>query len=649
MAVGPFLPKDPRVEEPYRLTPQLAIRIAVLGVLAVVLFAVLFFRLWALQVISGAEYAKDARDNLIRTFRIQPPRGPILDRNGTPLVTNVAGTVVQLWPAYVPEGELDRVVKRLSVLLDVPEKEIRRGIRAKRNDPLTPVIVQTSVHDAKANYLYEHQAEFPGVEVANTKLRRYEDGPLAAHLLGYVGEISKEELNERGPGYAGGDQIGKTGVEAAYDSYLRGEPGIGEARVNALGDLTSELVPSRLPKAGYAVRLTIDADLQRASEEALRFGIRLAHEGGEWAANAGAIVAMNPWNGEILAMASYPTYDPSIFVSRDTAKLGALADPEANQPLVNRATSGLYAPGSTFKPVTALAAMSEGLLNPYDYYQCEPEREIDGQTFRNWDPYRNEPMQLVTALAASCDTYFYDVGLTFYAQETSPMQKEARRLGFQKRTGLDIGPEARGLVPTPAWRRRTFKTEIDQLWTEGDSVQLAIGQGDLLVTPLQMTRFYALLANDGKLVTPHVVKDVEQPAPAGSSEPPTVLRSFGAKPPRDLGIDQGAIDVIEQGLFQATHDPLYGTSAQVFGAYSVPIVGKTGTAEKYVEIGDFKGLRDTAWWCGYGPVPDPEIVVCAMVENGGHGGEVAAPVAMHVFEEYFDVPAPPFTIARESD
>jgi penicillin-binding protein 2 len=438
-------------------------------------------------------------------------------------------------------------------------------------------------------------------------------------------------------------------VEAAYDRYLRGEPGVGEARVNALGDLTSELVPSRLPKAGYAVRLTIDADLQRAAEEALRFGIRLAHDNGEWAANAGAIVAMNPWNGEILAMASHPTYDPSIFVARDTAKLGALADPEANQPLINRATDGLYAPGSTFKPVTALAALSEGLLNPYDYYQCEPEREIDGQTFRNWDPYRNEPMQLVTALASSCDTYFYDVGLTFYAQEGSPMQEWARRLGFQKRSGLDIGPESRGLVPTPAWRKRTFETEIDQLWTSGDSVQLAIGQGDLLVTPLQMTRFYALLANDGKLVTPHVVKDIEQPAPVGSNEPPVVLRSFGAKPPRDLGIDQGVIDTIEQGLFQATHDPLYGTSTQVFGAYAQPIVGKTGTAEKYVEIGDFKGLRDTAWWCGYGPVPDPEIVVCAMIENGGHGGEVAAPVAMKVFEEYFDLPAPPITIARESD
>jgi penicillin-binding protein 2 len=509
MSNAPFLPSDPRVEGPYRLTPQLAIRIAVLGVLAVVLFAVLFFRLWALQVISGKDYVQEARDNQIRTFRLQPPRGPILDRNGIPLVTNVAGTVVQLWPAYVPEGKLGGVVERLSKLLDVPEKEIRRGIKARKSDPLTPVVVKTNVHDAKANYLDEHQTEFPGVRVAHTQLRRYEEGALAAHLLGYVGEISQEELDELGAGYAGGDTIGKSGVEAAYDRYLRGEPGTGETRINALGRFTSDPQPSRLPKAGYAVRLTIDADLQRAAEEALRFGIRLALDNGEWAANAGALVAMDPWNGEILAMASSPSFDPQVFVTRDPAKLAALGAPEADQPLVSRATTGLYAPGSTFKPMTALAALEEGLLNPYDYYQCEPEREIDKQIFKNWDPYRNEPMNLVTALANSCDTYFYDVGLTFYAQKGSPMQRWARDLGFQRLTQLDIGNEARGLMPTPAWRRRTFETEIDKLWTSGDSVQLAIGQGDVLVTPLQMTRFYALLANDGKLVFPHVVKSVE--------------------------------------------------------------------------------------------------------------------------------------------
>lgn len=658
MSSGRFLPPDPRVEEPYRLTPQLALRIAVIGVLAVALFAVLFFRLWALQVISGDDYLQEARDNQIRSFRLQPPRGPILDRDGELLVTNVPGTVVKLWPADVPADRLTDVVRRLSALLDVPAKEIRDAIRARADDPLTPVIVKTNVHDRKAEYLYEHQADFPGVRVSTTELRRYEHGSLAAHLLGHVGEVTREELERLGPEYAGGDRIGKTGIEAAYDRYLRGEPGVGEARVDALGELTSGLAPSRLPQAGYAVRLTIDADLQRAAEDAIRYGIELARENGNWAANGGALVAMNPRNGEILALASYPTYDPRIYVGRvDQRRLDRLAHPARNAPTLNRAVDGLYPAGSVFKPVTALAAMSEGILDPHELVPCVPEMTIDKQKFTNWDPYRNEAMQLRTAISNSCDTYFYELGLRFFRlppNRGNPLQDWARRMGFGEPTGIDVGPENEGLLPTPAWRRQHFSTEVDKLWSTGHSVQLAIGQGDLLVTPLQMTRFYALLANGGKLVEPHVVKAVEQPT--GEGEPPVVLRTFAAKPPVDLGLSPEYLSIVHQSLYDATHDAAYGTSYGVFGAYDVPIAGKTGTAEKYVTLPKgylglerpFARLMDQAWWCGYGPFDDPELVVCALVENAGHGGEVAAPVALRVFEQYFGVPAPE-PVIRESD
>jgi penicillin-binding protein 2 len=622
-----------------------------------VLFALLFFRLWALQVISGDRYLETAKENQIRTVRLQPPRGPILDANGRVLVSNVPGTVVQLWPAYT-DGRLDEVVASLSELLDVPEKEIRRAIKARANDPLTPVTVKTSVHEAKASYIQEHSTEFPGVKVAETQLRRYEYGSLAAQLLGYVGEIDELELARLGPDYAGGDRIGKTGIERTYDSYLRGEPGVAQARFNASNERTSAPQPSRLPKAGYAVRLTIDIELQRAAENAIRDGIALARENGNWAANGGAIVALDPRDGAIVALASNPTYDPSLFAGRVDperyARLFNLNQAAAlNYPTLNRAIDGVYPAGSTFKPVAALAAIASNLLTTEEFMQCDAGRVIDGQKFENWDPYVNEPMELTTALARSCDTYFYDVGLRFFEDPKSPLQAWAKKMGFGRSTGVDLGPENAGLVPTPAWRRRTFANPVDRLWTSGDSVQLAIGQGDLLVTPLQMARFYALVANGGKLVDPYLVEDVEQPA-SSRDEAPVVKRSFEPKPPQDLGLPEFALRAVQEGLYDATHKT-YGTAYGIFGSYAVAVAGKTGTAEKYVQLPpgylgleDWdRQLRDQSWFCGYGPTDgvgalagDRPLVVCALIENGGHGGEAAAPAALQVFSEYWDVPPP---------
>ena len=512
------------------------------------------------------------------------------------------------------------------------------------------MIVKTSVRDAKADYLSSTGPSSRGCASPTPSFAEYEDGALASHLLGYVGEISPEELKRLGVGYAGGDRIGKSGIEAAYDGYLRGEPGVGQMRVNALGRRQSDPQPSKLPKAGYAVRLTIDADLQRAAEDALLYGMRLARGNGNWAANGGAIVAMNPRNGEVLAFASAPDYDPKTFAGTADAKrlqelFGVDESAANNYPMLNRAINGVYPAGSVFKPVTALAALADGLISTDETFQCQGELVVDGQTFKNWDEFVNEPMSLRTALANSCDTYFYEVGKIFYAQKRSPLQEWARKMGFGKRSGVDVGPENVGLVPTPAWRKRYFKTEIDRLWTSGDSVQLAIGQGDLLVTPIQMTRFYSLIANGGRLVEPHVVKSIEQPAADG--EDSVVLRSFAGKAPRDIGLPASAIQAVQEGLYQATHDAYYGTSYGVFGNYPVSIAGKTGTAEKYVTLPPgylgltkpFSRLMDQSWWCGYGPTDEPTIAVCVVIENGGHGGEAAAPAALKVFEEHFQTPA----------
>ncbi len=643
---GRFLPPDPRVREPHRLTPQLALRVGILGIVALVAFTILFFRLWSLQVLSGDEHLNAAQNNQLRLVRVQAPRGPILDRRGRIVVSNVAGTAVELWVGDMPREGRYELVQRLAEVLEVPPKALVREVGERRGDLLTPITVKTSVGEEQVNYLYEHQAEFPGVKIVQVYLRDYPYAALAAQILGYTGEISPEELKRlRRDGYRGGDRVGKTGIEAAYDTYLRGRAGLAQIRVDSLGRQKSPVLLRQEARPGYALRLTLDMRLQRAAEEALQYGIDLAHQNKHWAANGGAIVALDPRDGAIRAMASAPTFKPSVFVGRaDPRKLNALYNDESN-PLFNRAVAGLYPPGSTWKPVTALAGMEEHVFSAYDSLQCTPSATygLDRQRFRNWNPFVNRPMTLPEALAESCDTYFYEIGNRFYeggAESRIRMQQWARRFGFGGVTGLDIGGEAEGLLPTPEWRRKTFETDWDRAWNPGDSIQLAIGQKDLLVTPLQLAGFYAMLANGGNIVTPYLVSDVEQPGGKGS--PSVVLRRFAAPPAQPAQVDSAALAAVRDGLYLATHSAT-GTSSRVFANYSVPISGKTGTAEKVVQLPGYPRdhLEDQSWWCGWGPSDAARLVVCALIENGGHGSSAAAPAALRVFERFFGVEAPP--------
>jgi penicillin-binding protein 2 len=657
-----FLPPDPRVEGPYRFTPQLALRIGILGALALLVFGVLFFRLWALQVLSGPQYLQAALDNQVRSVRIEAPRGEILDRKGRQLVTNVAGTAVQLYPADLPKTWAERLdeLKRLSKILHVPVSTLLHEIKRRGNDPITPVVVRESVkRDAPVNYLLERLAEFPGVHITDTFLRGYPYGSIGAHALGYVNEISAEQLKRlQRKGYAAGDKIGEAGVEASYDAYLRGHPGLAQLRVDSLGRPRSSLVLKSRPAPGESIKLTLDIELQRAAEQALRYGINTAQYNGQWAAEGGAIVALNPRDGSILAMASNPTYEPKLYTghvrmkSLENAGLAPKTAELANFPSLNRVISGLYPAGSTFKPVTALAALQTHVISPGSSLQCTgsyPVYKEDGsgqvaQVFDNWDKYVDTSMTLPTAIAASCDTFFYQLGYSFYKEPPSaghPLQAWAAKFGIGRRTGVDIGPESAGLLPTPEWRRRTFtrKTdpnwEIDRLWKPGDSIQLTIGQKDLLVTPLQMARLYALIANGGKLVRPHIGLVIQEGG-GNKRSPPRIVHRFTAPAPQPVGLDPTNLAAVQDGLYQATH-ATYGTSQPVFGHFPVVIAGKTGTAEKVIpNIPSDKS--DQSWWCGYGPAgtgETPEIVVCALIENGGHGGDAAAPAALKVFEKYF--------------
>jgi len=653
----PDLVAEQPAVEPYRLTPKLARRVALLGALVLVGFAALVLRLWALQVLAGSHYAARAQANQLRTVRVAAPRGPIVDRNGNVLVTNKPVTAIELWPSGLPKVYSRRVaeLRALAHIAQVNVRQVTRLILERRSagDTLDPIVVRPEAPAPMLTYLQERAGDFPGLMLARSYVRRYPHGDLAAQLLGYVRQVSPQQLRILDKsGYAPGDEIGQSGIEATYNKYLFGVPGTARIRVDSLGRARSNRTLTSQPQPGQTVRLTIDTGLQLAAQNALQYGIQLAHDNHQWAADGGAIVALDPKDGSILALASSPTYNPSVYSGRATSRelaaqgLTASSALARNFPSLDRALDGTYPPGSTFKPLTALAALQEHLIKPYAFYWCTgtyraPE-DNSHRVWHNWDRFVYQGMDLPTALARSCDTYFYRVGNSMFLLPTDrghPEQRWARAFGFGKASSTDLGFEQPGLLPTPEWKDEMFTAksdptnwQIDRLWKPGDSIQLAIGQGDLLVTPLQMARFYAALANGGRLVTPHVLMNVQNPNGTIVPTPPPPA-------PRLVpGLDPAYLKVVQQGLFEGANDPL-GTSYGVFGNFPIKIAGKTGTAQKVVDLPGYKGLQDQSWWCGYGPANDPTIVVCALIENGGEGGAAAAPAAEKVLAKFFHVPA----------
>ncbi|MFL5960771.1 MAG: penicillin-binding protein 2 [Gaiellaceae bacterium] len=645
--------------EPYRATPKLTRRVALLSALVVIGFAALLLRLWALQVLAGTHYAARAQANQLRTVRVAAPRGPIVDRNGNVLVTNEPVTSVDLWPSNLPKSYARRVaeIRAVARITRTPVRQVTNMIleRRRAGDMLDPIVVRRETPAPMLTYLQERAGDFPGLTLARSYVRRYPHGSLATQLLGYVAQISRPQLQTLGKGgYEPGDAVGQSGVEARFDRYLFGVPGAARLRVDSLGRPLGARTLTTQPQSGQTVRLTLDTGLQLAAQNALQDGIQLAHDNGRWAADGGAIVAMNPRDGSILALASSPSYDPSVFsghvTQRELATQGLTRGTglDRNYPSLDRTVDATYPPGSTFKPLTAIAALQEHLIKPYAFYPCtgtyKAPEDRSHHVWHNWDPNVYEGMDLPTALAESCDTYFYALGNKFFLLPTKrgqPIQRWARAFGFGQASSTDLGDEVPGTLPTIAYKHQRFTRasdsccwRVDRLWKPGDSIQLAIGQGDLLVTPLQMTRFYAAIANGGKLVTPHVLQDVENPNH-------TIVPTSAPAAPRPVAsLDPSNLKPVQQGLFEATHDP-FGTSYGVFGSFPYPIAGKTGTAQKIVTLPGYTGEQDQAWWCGYGPANDPktppELVVCAVIENGGHGGTAAAPAAEQVFAKFFHV------------
>jgi penicillin-binding protein 2 len=641
------------------ITPQLAMRVAILGGIALALFAIVFFRLWFLQVLSGDQYLAQAAGNRVRDIVVQAPRGEMVDRNGNVLVENRRAVAVVVAPPKLPEdaGDRRRLLARLSRVLGVSTRPERCTITRGRVErlmeveclveqrvfqlPYADVTVKTDVPPAVYAYLAERQQEFPGVSIQQVFLRHYPYDEIGAQLFGTVGQIDEQQLeDEHYRGVSGGTIVGKSGLEYTYDRYLRGRNGATRVQVDALGAARGYL-KERAPIRGANLRLSIDLALQRAGQAALATGIDLANGFGN-PSRAGAFVALDPRNGEVLAMGSAPSFDPNLLtrpISRRAydAKLGEAS----NYPQINRAIAAEYPVGSTFKVVTAAAALATGVITPGSVYVDTGRFVLGTQVRQNAGGVSFGAVSLRQAMQVSVDTFFYDLGARLNADPQrrpngGPLQAWARRFGFGGKTGIDIGGEQDGIIPSARWRderdvleRRCRKRNRGRPcglsdfrdWTIGDNVSLAVGQGDFLATPLQLAVAYAAIENGGTIVRPHVGLEIADPYGR-------VLQQIDPKPARRIAIPD--LTAIQDSLHAAASES-GGTSADVFAGFPKPVYGKTGTAQITAT-----GI-DQSWYVAYVPDPVRPIVVAATIESGGFGAESAAPAVRLILSEWFGV------------
>ena len=598
------------------VTPQLALRVAILGGIALVLFAVIFFRLWYLQVLSGDKYLAEANDNRVREVKVEAPARP--DRRsqrprargqphgaGGPGGSGAAARPARATRAAVPPpGRRARQVARRAAAQDQARvKEL----------PFSPVTLKTDVGLETVLFLQENQSRFPAVEVERVFLRKYPHDEIGAHLFGTIGEVTEKQLKlPRYSDVALGDRVGQSGIELQYDRYLRGRNGASRVQVDAMGRPKGEL-SVRDPEPGKRLRLSIDFDLQKAAQAALeRYGL------------PGGFVAMDPRSGEVLGLGSNPSYDPNVFAKGVRASVyKRLQDPDNGAPLANRATQGLYPTGSTFKLVTATAALESGLITPSSVLFDGGSLTVGGVTFKNAGDVSHGALALPHALQVSSDVFFYRLGLMADQRGGEIIQKWAGRLGLGHPTGIDLPGESAGLVPTPEWRNRLFRRNLtDRPWTPGDNINLAVGQGDLQADPLQMAVAYSAIANGGRVVTPHIGMRVE-------ANDGRILQQIEPGARRRINISSSTRAAIMQGLTAAANGP-GGTSTAVFEGFPITVAGKTGTAERGAQ-------GDQSWYVAVAPANDPRIVVATTIERGGFGAEAAAPATRRILAAYFGI------------
>ncbi len=628
------------------------LRLRVVGIAVVGLFAVLGLRLWALQVLQAPAAAQAVVANQIRVVPVTPTRGLILDRNGNPLVDNLVTEEITL--SRVVAEQDPAVVGRLAAVVGMTPTQVEAALNNQQFSLYKPVPVLSDAPLADVIYIKEHQSEFPGVATVQTTERNYPQGELpgpaqgsypAAQVLGYVGTINTAELQSRASqGYLAGDAFGQSGLEYQYESELHGVPGSQQLEVDPQGQVAGVL-KSTPPTPGDDIVTNLDTNLQQVADNALASQIaslrktydpQCDNQSGCYpAATGGAVVVMSPQTGAVYAMSSYPSYNPSVWVGGiSTADYASLSDPTNNEPLLNRAIDGLYTPGSTFKLNTATAALQTGLISPgFTYYDSgtfkTPGCQYNSTTciFHNSTGDPTGAYDVSSALTVSSDDFFYNLGYLFYAQQSkygpTPIQDQAAQYGLGELTGIDLPGEAQGRVDSQAVRVKLHaeapKAFPNTTWYTGDNIEMAFGQAGTYITPIEQAVAYSTFANGGTRYAPQVAAAVV--SPSGQ-----VVKRFTPQVTGHVALSPSTYQALLTGFTGAVQSP-DGTAYGTFEGLNFPggLAGKTGTADTV------SGKEPTAWFVGFGPVASPQYVVVCVIDQAGYGATAAAPVVRDIY------------------
>ncbi|MGN0075709.1 MAG: penicillin-binding protein 2 [Parafannyhessea sp.] len=604
-----------------------------LGIFSGSIIGVLLARLWSMQLVSSSTYSEQAESNRSRTISMAAARGRILDRNGKELVSNRASLTVVAKSDVVND---DIEMRLLANLIGMPVMAVKRNIEDSTGgaQSLRPVAVDVSRRVVA--FIDAHQSVFSGVSVEERTQRHYPQGTLAAQVLGYTGTVSSDQLKKSSSSdsdssiaYASGDVVGQAGVEYEYENVLQGIKGEQKVYVDASGNVLS-FSSSVEPQSGSDVVLTIDSTLQKAAEDSLAKRIAALREEGRTDCHAGCAIAMDVTNGEILAMASAPTYSPSVFVggiSSDDWK--SLSDDSSHYPLMNRCIAGQYPSASTIKPLSSFAALNYGIATTTSTYYCSGYWTGFGKGFGQycWNHSGHGTVNIQRGITVSCDVVFYEIGKGFfYSKHPEGLQDTYKKWGLGSKTGIDLPSESEGRVPTPEWKYKYYASSDSdsRTWQGGDTTNLVIGQGDLLVTPLQMLCAYAGIACDGTMYRPHVLKSVKSPIGDGSvvTYKPEVMRKVTEK--------QAYLDVVHAGLKGVIYEESEAQTEH-FTNLSVTVAGKTGSAQT-------SKSQPTGWFIAYAPYDKPKYVVASVIEYGGYGSEGAMYVVRDILGTIYNQP-----------